>query len=190
MNATGEPQPNEPQQTDQQAFRYSGALAQQLELRWQQWWADNNIFETPNPAGPLADPEALNDKPKLFVLDMFPYPSGTGLHVGHPLGFIGTDVFSRFKRMTGHNVLYSMGFDAFGLPAEQYAVQTGQHPAITTAQNVANMRRQLRRLGLSHDPRRSIETTDPGYYRWTQWIFSQIFNAWYDTERKTARPID
>ena len=190
MNATGEPQSNEPQQTDQQAFRYSGALAQQLELRWQQWWADNNIFETPNPAGPLADPEALNDKPKLFVLDMFPYPSGTGLHVGHPLGFIGTDVFSRFKRMTGHNVLYSMGFDAFGLPAEQYAVQTGQHPAITTAQNVANMRRQLRRLGLSHDPRRSIETTDPGYYRWTQWIFSQIFNAWYDTERKTARPID
>ncbi|MEI6496498.1 MAG: leucine--tRNA ligase [Actinomycetota bacterium] len=190
MNATGEPQSNEPQQTDQQAFRYSGALAQQLELRWQQWWADNNIFETPNPAGPLADPEALNDKPKLFVLDMFPYPSGTGLHVGHPLGFIGTDVFSRFKRMTGHNVLYSMGFDAFGLPAEQYAVQTGQHPAITTAQNVANMRRQLRRLGLSHDPRRSIETTDPGYYRWTQWIFSQIFNAWYDAERKTARPID
>ncbi|MDX2381083.1 MAG: leucine--tRNA ligase, partial [Acidimicrobiia bacterium] len=117
-------------------------------------------------------------------------PSGVGLHVGHPLGFIGTDVYSRFKRMTGHNVMYTMGFDAFGLPAEQYAVQTGTHPAITTDANIANMRRQLRRLGLSHDNRRSISTTDPEYYRWTQWIFSQIFNAWYDTELEKARPID
>ena len=120
---------------------------------------------------------------------MFPYPSGAGLHVGHPLGFIGTDVYSRFKRMTGHNVLYTMGFDAFGLPAEQFAVQTGQHPKITTDENVATMRRQLRRLGLSHDPRRSVATTDPGYYRWTQWIFNQIFGAWYDTDLDRARPI-
>ncbi len=172
----------------QHAFRYSGALAQEIEPRWQDWWDLHGTFHTANPSGPLGDP-AVKDQPKLFVLDMFPYPSGTGLHVGHPLGFIGTDVYSRYQRMTGHNVLYTMGFDAFGLPAEQFAVQTGQHPAITTAQNVANMRRQLRRIGLSHDPRRSIDTTDPAYYRWTQWIFSQIFNAWYDTDRNTARPI-
>ncbi len=172
----------------QHAFRYSGALAQEIEPRWQDWWDLHGTFHTPNPSGPLGDP-AVKDQPKLFVLDMFPYPSGTGLHVGHPLGFIGTDVYSRYQRMTGHNVLYTMGFDAFGLPAEQFAVQTGQHPAITTAENVANMRRQLRRIGLSHDPRRSIDTTDPAYYRWTQWIFSQIFNAWYDTDRNTARPI-
>ena len=120
---------------------------------------------------------------------MFPYPSGSGLHVGHPLGFIGTDVFGRFKRMTGHNVLHTMGFDAFGLPAEQFAVETGQHPAITTEQNVTEYRRQLRRLGLAHDQRRSVATTDPEYYRWTQWIFAQVFNAWYDTTLDTARPI-
>ena len=180
---------SEPTQSDQHRKRYTGTLAQEIELRWQEQWDVDGTFETPNPAGPLADPEALAGKQKLFVLDMFPYPSGAGLHVGHPLGFIGTDVYSRFKRMTGHNVLYTMGFDAFGLPAEQYAVQTGTHPAITTEANIANMRRQLRRLGLSHDPRRSISTTDPGYYRWTQWIFSQIFNAWYDTDRATARPI-
>jgi leucyl-tRNA synthetase len=177
-----------PSSEPQHAFRYTGALAQEIEPRWQDWWDTHGTFHTANPAGPLGDP-AVKDQPKLFVLDMFPYPSGTGLHVGHPLGFIGTDVYSRYQRMTGHNVLYTMGFDAFGLPAEQFAVQTGQHPAITTAQNVANMRRQLRRIGLSHDPRRSIDTTDPAYYRWTQWIFSQIFNAWYDTEQQKARPI-
>jgi len=171
--------------------RYSAALAQQVETSWQDRWEADGTFEAPNPAGPLADPVLLADRgEKLFVLDMFPYPSGAGLHVGHPLGYIGTDVFSRFKRMTGHNVLYSMGFDAFGLPAEQYAVQTGQHPAITTDGNIANMRRQLRRLGLSHDTRRSISTTDPDYYRWTQWIFSQIFNAWYDDRIGKARPIN
>ncbi|MGZ4770654.1 MAG: leucine--tRNA ligase [Ilumatobacteraceae bacterium] len=176
---------------DAPKFRYTGALAQEIELRWQDRWDFDGTFETPNPAGPLADPEKIAGRPKkLFVLDMFPYPSGTGLHVGHPLGFIGTDIFTRYKRMTGFNVMYTMGFDAFGLPAEQYAVQTGQHPAITTNANVANYRRQLRRLGLSHDPRRSISTTDPGYYRWTQWIFLQIFNSWYDTEADKARPID
>ncbi|MEY2445685.1 MAG: leucyl-tRNA synthetase [Ilumatobacteraceae bacterium] len=175
---------------DAPKFRYSGALAQDIERRWQDRWESDATFETPNPAGPLADPAKLAGRPKkLFVLDMFPYPSGTGLHVGHPLGFIGTDIYSRYKRMTGHNVMYTMGFDAFGLPAEQYAVQTGQHPAITTNANVANYRRQLRRLGLSHDARRSVSTTDPAYYRWTQWIFLQIFNSWYDTDADKARPI-
>ncbi|MFN3257770.1 MAG: leucine--tRNA ligase [Ilumatobacter sp.] len=176
---------------DTPAHRYTADLAQGLEVGWQDWWDEHGTFETPNPAGPLGDSDAIAHRgDKLFVQDMFPYPSGVGLHVGHPLGFIGTDVFSRYKRMTGHNVLYTMGFDAFGLPAEQFAVQTGTHPAITTDANIANMRRQLRRLGLSHDTRRSISTTDPSYYRWTQWIFSQIFNAWYDTELQKARPID
>jgi leucyl-tRNA synthetase len=181
--------PAPPATDDLPPQRYNAALAQQIELRWQDRWEQEHTFEAPNPAGPLADPEALGDRPKLFVLDMFPYPSGTGLHVGHPLGYIGTDVYSRFKRMSGHNVLYTMGFDAFGLPAEQFAVQTGQHPAITTGNNIANMRRQLRRLGLSHDTRRSISTTDPGYYRWTQWIFLQIFESWYDRDQRRARPI-
>ena len=169
--------------TDIPPFRYTAALAQDIELRWQKFWDANHSFDAPNPAGPLADPKAMaRTSGKLFVLDMFPYPSGAGLHVGHPLGYIGTDVYSRYKRMAGFNVCYAMGFDAFGLPAEQYAVQTGQHPAITTAANVANMRRQLRRLGLSHDSRRSVETADPSYYRWTQWIFLQVFNSWYDAE--------
>jgi leucyl-tRNA synthetase len=171
--------------------RYSSTLAREIELRWQEYWSAEGTFETPNPAGVLADPDVMAGRDeKLFVLDMFPYPSGVGLHVGHPLGYIGTDVYSRFKRMTGHNVLYSMGFDAFGLPAEQYAVQTGTHPAITTEANIATMRRQLRRLGMSHDTRRSVSTIDPAYYRWTQWIFSQIFNAWYDHDLQRARPID
>ncbi len=180
---------------DTPPFRYTAALAQEIETRWQAWWDTNHTFDTPNPAGPLGDPKlAAARGDKLFVLDMFPYPSGSGLHVGHPLGFIGTDVYARFKRMSGHNVLHTMGFDAFGLPAEQFAAETGQHPRITTEQNVANYRRQLRRLGLAHDPRRSIATTDPEYYRWTQWIFSQIFNAWYDSDANDgegkARPID
>ena len=175
---------------DTPPHRYSAELAQDIELRWQDWWDDHRTFETPNTAGPLADADLAAERgDKLFVLDMFPYPSGSGLHVGHPLGFIGTDVFARFKRMTGHNVLHAMGFDAFGLPAEQFAVETGQHPAITTAENVATYRRQLRRLGLAHDPRRSVSTTDPDFYRWTQWIFSQVFNAWYDHEQDRARPI-
>ena len=180
----------EPTSADTPPFRYTSALAQDIELRWQDWWAEQGTFETPNPSGPLGDPElAAARGEKLFVLDMFPYPSGSGLHVGHPLGFIGTDVYARFKRMTGHNVLHTMGFDAFGLPAEQFAVETGQHPRITTEQNVNTYRRQLRRLGLGHDPRRSVSTTDPQYYRWTQWIFSQIFNAWLDPEFDRARPI-
>ncbi|MEO1056909.1 MAG: leucine--tRNA ligase [Actinomycetota bacterium] len=175
---------------DTPPFRYTATLADDIELRWQDWWDEHGTFETPNATGPLADADTAAARgEKLFVLDMFPYPSGTGLHVGHPLGFIGTDVFARFKRMTGHNVLHTMGFDAFGLPAEQFAVETGQHPAITTDQNITTYRRQLRRLGLAHDPRRSVSTTDPSYYRWTQWIFNQIFNAWYDTSADRARPI-
>ncbi len=171
-------------------YRYSAELAQEIERHWQQWWTDEGTFETPNPTGPLGDAELAEQRgAKLFVLDMFPYPSGSGLHVGHPLGFIGTDVYARFKRMTGHNVLHTMGFDAFGLPAEQYAVETGQHPRVTTEQNIATYRRQLRRLGLAHDPRRGISTTDPEYYRWTQWIFSQIFDAWYDHDQDRARPV-
>jgi leucyl-tRNA synthetase len=176
--------------SDTPTHRYTGALAQEIEARWQDRWDAEGTFEAPNPAGPLGDAAAVGGRPKKFILDMFPYPSGTGLHMGHPLGFTATDMYARYQRATGHNVLYTMGFDAFGLPAEQYAVQTGQHPAITTNQNIDNIRRQLRRLGLSHDRRRSISTTDPEYYRWTQWIFLQIFNAWFDPEQNKARRID
>ena len=128
-------------------FRYTATLAEEIELRWQDRWEAERTFEAPNPAGPMAEPDKVAGRPKLFVLDMFPYPSGTGLHVGHPLGYIGTDVFARYKRMCGFNVLHSLGYDAFGLPAEQHAVQTGIHPRINTEDNIANMRRQLRRLG-------------------------------------------
>ena len=169
--------------------RYSAALAQKIELRWQDRWERDRTFEAPNPAGPLADVARLGNRPKLFVLDMFPYPSGSGLHVGHPLGYIGTDVFARYRRMKGDNILHSIGYDAFGLPAEQYAIQTGTHPRVTTEANIATMRRQLRRLGLAHDQRRSVSTADESYYRWTQWIFLQIFNSWYDDRANGARPI-
>jgi leucyl-tRNA synthetase len=170
-------------------FRYDARLADSIELKWQDRWEAAGAYNTPNPVGPLSDGfDAVKNQPKLFVMDMFPYPSGAGLHVGHPLGFIGTDVFARFKRMTGHNVLHTMGFDSFGLPAEQYAVQTGTHPRTTTEANVANYRRQIRRLGLGHDPRRSVATTDVEFYRWTQWIFLQVFNSWCDESGK-ARPI-
>jgi leucyl-tRNA synthetase len=178
------------EEPDAPAFRYTAGLAGEIEARWQDRWESEGTFRAPNPAGPLAEPEKVRDRPKLFVLDMFPYPSGSGLHVGHPLGFIGTDVYARFHRMTGHNVLHAMGFDAFGLPAEQYAVQTGQHPRKTTEDNIDNYRRQIRRLGLGHDDRRSVATTDVEFYRWTQWIFLQVFNAWFDPEQDRARPIE
>jgi leucyl-tRNA synthetase len=175
---------------DTPRHRYDARLANEIERKWQDRWEADHTFWAPNPSGLLSEGfEKVAGRPKLFVLDMFPYPSGAGLHVGHPLGYIGTDVYARFKRMTGHNVLHSMGYDAFGLPAEQYAVQTGQHPRVTTESNIANMRRQLRALGLGHDPRRGPATTDVQYYRWTQWIFLQIFNAWYDEEQDRARPI-
>jgi leucyl-tRNA synthetase len=180
------PVPAEPATT----YRYDAALAAEIESRWQDRWEREGTFEAPNPSGPLGDPDRVAARPKKYVLDMFPYPSGIGLHVGHPLGYIATDVFGRFKRMTGHNVLHALGFDAFGLPAEQYAVQTGQHPRVTTEANIVTIRRQLRRIGLAHDPRRSISTIDVGYYTWTQWIFLQIYNAWYDEEAGRARHID
>ncbi|MFZ2442143.1 MAG: leucine--tRNA ligase [Ilumatobacteraceae bacterium] len=189
MHSTDPDTANDMPSGDTPPFRYTGALANDIETRWHDRWDADGTFDTPNPAGPLGDPAAVAGRPKKFILDMFPYPSGTGLHMGHPLGFTATDMYARYQRMTGHNVLYTMGFDAFGLPAEQFAVQTGQHPAITTTQNIANIRAQLRRLGLSHDLRRSISTTDPGYYRWTQWIFLQVFNSWFDPQQKKARRI-
>ncbi len=179
--------------------RYTAELAGQIEVAWQDRWAERGTYHAPNPAGPWADPDAVAAYPggHLLVLDMFPYPSGAGLHVGHPLGYIATDVVARFNRMLGKNVLHCLGYDAFGLPAEQYAVQTGQHPRTTTEDNIVIMARQLRRLGLGHDDRRAIQTIDPEYYRWTQWIFLQIFNSWYDVDAVRpdgglgrARPID
>lgn len=170
-------------------YRYTAALAADIEARWQDCWESAGTFHTPNPSGPLADGSDLDPGEKFYLMDMFPYPSGSGLHVGHPLGYIGTDVLGRFLRMTGRTVLYTMGYDAFGLPAEQYAVQTGTHPRTTTEANVARYRAQLRRLGLSHDPRRSVSTTDVEFYHWTQWIFLQIHGAWYDADADRARPI-
>ncbi|MFJ5987824.1 leucine--tRNA ligase [Lentzea sp. NPDC092896] len=168
------------------AYRYTAELANQIEERWQRYWEDHGTYHAPNPVGALKGDVPAD---KLFVQDMFPYPSGAGLHVGHPLGFIGTDVFARYHRMNGRNVLHTMGFDAFGLPAEQYAVQTGQHPRKTTEENIDTYLRQIRRLGLGHDERRRISTIDPEYYKWTQWIFLQIFNSWYDADARKARPI-
>ncbi|OQR64223.1 leucine--tRNA ligase [Streptomyces maremycinicus] len=169
--------------------RYTAAMAAEIEARWQDFWDAEGTYAAPNPKGDLAGDPELVARPKKFIMDMFPYPSGAGLHVGHPLGYIATDVFARFQRMTGHNVLHTLGFDAFGLPAEQHAVQTGEHPRITTEAAINNMKSQLRRLGLGHDKRRSFATIDPDYYKWTQWIFLQIFNSWYDTEADRARPI-
>ncbi|KUJ70699.1 leucine--tRNA ligase [Streptomyces albus subsp. albus] len=170
--------------------RYTAALAADIEARWQDFWDANGTYAAPNPSGELAGDPAVVARPKKFIMDMFPYPSGAGLHVGHPLGYIATDVYARYHRMTGHNVLHTLGFDAFGLPAEQYAVQTGTHPRVSTEANIANMKAQLRRLGLGHDKRRSFATIEPEYYKWTQWIFLQIFNSWYDESAGTARPID
>lgn len=169
--------------------RYTAAMAADIEARWQDFWDAEGTYEAPNPTGDLAGDPELAAKPKKFIMDMFPYPSGAGLHVGHPLGYIATDVYARHQRMSGHNVLHTLGFDAFGLPAEQYAVQTGTHPRISTEANMENMRAQLRRLGLGHDKRRSFATIEADYYKWTQWIFLQIFNSWYDTEADKARPI-
>ena len=171
------------------AHRYGAGLANQIEQKWQTFWKDNGTFNAPNPVGDLATGGELPED-KLNVQDMFPYPSGAGLHVGHPLGYIATDVFARYNRMLGKNVLHTLGYDAFGLPAEQYAIQTGTHPRTTTEANIQNMKRQLGQLGLGHDPRRSVATTDPEFYKWTQWIFLQIYNAWFDEELQKARPIE
>ncbi|REK51077.1 MAG: leucine--tRNA ligase [Bacteroidetes bacterium] len=152
---------------------------QSIEKKWQEYWKNNQTFKV----------ELNPDKPKFYVLDMFPYPSGAGLHVGHPLGYIASDIYSRYKRLKGFNVLHPMGYDAFGLPAEQYAIQTGQHPAITTAANISRYREQLDKIGLSYDWSREIRTCDPDYYKWTQWIFVRLFNSWYDNSEKKARDI-
>jgi len=187
-----DPTPAAPDRPDDQAlpFRYGATLAARIERAWQDRWEAEGTFHTPNPSGSLAGPDPARPAPagdKVYLMDMFPYPSGSGLHVGHPLGFIGTDVLGRYLRMDGHTVLHTMGFDAFGLPAEQYAVQTGTHPRKTTEDNIARYKAQLRQLGLAHDERRSISTTDVEFYRWTQWIFLQIYNSWYDGTR--ARPV-
>ncbi len=175
---------------DTPPFRYTGELAQSIETSWQQRWAERGTYNAPNPVGPLDEGfDRVAIRGHAYIMDMFPYPSGAGLHVGHPLGYIGTDVYARYRRMTGDNVLHTMGFDAFGLPAEQYAIETGQHPRTTTNANIEAFLIQLRRLGLGHDERRRFATTDPEYYKWTQWIFLQIFNAWYDQALDRARPI-
>ena len=151
----------------------------EIERKWQSYWAANETFKA----------EIDNSKPKYYVLDMFPYPSGAGLHVGHPLGYIASDIYSRYKRLCGFNVLHPMGYDAFGLPAEQYAIQTGQHPAVTTEKNIARYREQMDRIGFSYDWSREIRTCDPEYYKWTQWAFIQMFESWYDNVAQKARPI-
>ena len=151
----------------------------EIESKWQSFWAANHTFKA----------EIDSTKPKYYVLDMFPYPSGAGLHVGHPLGYIASDIYSRYKRLCGFNVLHPMGYDAFGLPAEQYAIQTGQHPAVTTEKNIARYREQMDRIGFSYDWSREVRTCDPGYYKWTQWAFLQMFGSWYDNVQQKARPI-
>ncbi len=153
---------------------------QEIEKKWQQYWKDQKVYEVPN----------KSDKPKYYILDMFPYPSGAGLHVGHPLGYIASDIVGRFKRLNGYNVLHPMGFDSFGLPAEQYAIQTGQHPAITTDENIARYKEQLKALGFSYDWSRELRTSDPKFYKWTQWIFKLIYNSWYNNESDKAEHID
>jgi len=152
----------------------------EIEPKWQKHWEENKTFKTSDDFS----------KPKYYVLDMFPYPSGAGLHVGHPEGYTATDIVCRYKRMNGFNVLHPMGWDAFGLPAEQYAIQTGTHPAVTTNKNCDNFRRQIKSLGLSYDWDREINTTDPKYFKWTQWIFSKLYNTWFDKELMKGRSIN
>ncbi len=155
-----------------------------IEPRWQKYWDDNHTFRCPDP-----DDSSVQGKPKIYILDMFPYPSGAGLHVGHPEGYTATDILSRFRRMRGFHVLHPMGWDAFGLPAEQYAIKTGTHPRITTQENIKTFRRQIKSLGFSYDWQREVDTTDPDYVKWTQWIFLQIYDTWYDPISKRGRPI-
>ncbi|GGF07382.1 leucine--tRNA ligase [Hymenobacter cavernae] len=157
-----------------------GYRPEEIEKKWQAHWKEHNTFKTDNQSG----------KPKYYVLDMFPYPSGAGLHVGHPLGYIASDIVSRYKRLQGYNVLHPMGFDSFGLPAEQYAIQTGQHPALTTEKNIDTYIKQLNSLGFSYDWSREVRTSDPAYYKWTQWIFLKLFNAWYNLDSDRAEPIE
>ena len=152
----------------------------QIEKRWQQWWKDNDVYKTPDNFS----------KPKYYVLDMFPYPSGAGLHVGHPLGYIASDIYARYKRLKGFNVLHPMGYDAFGLPAEQYAIEHGIHPAVSTENNISNFRKQLDNIGFCFDWSREVRTSDPAYYKWTQWIFLQLFHSFYNRKKNKAEHID
>ena len=167
------------------AHRYDAALAARIESRWQDAWRNAACFRTANPG----EPGFAADRPKFYCLDMFPYPSGAGLHVGHPEGYTATDILCRHKRMRGFTVLHAMGWDAFGLPAEQYAIQTGVHPAVTTRKAIDTFRGQLQRFGFSYDWDREFATIDPDYYRWTQWIWLQCYEAWYDPRVDAARPI-
>src|SRR5688572_16918209 len=155
----------------------------QIEQNWHQKWKEKGVYKAKNPG------TGQSLRPKCYVLDMFPYPSGAGLHVGHPLGYIASDIYSRFKRLKGFNVLHTMGYDAFGLPAEQYAIEHGVHPAVSTAQNIANFRKQLDNIGFSFDWDREINTSDPKYYKWTQWIFLQLFNSFYNRQSGRAEPV-
>ena len=190
MTETGQTGQSPGPDADAPAFRYTAEMAGRIEETWQGNWARLGTFNVPNPVGSLAPTDgSAVPADKMFVQDMFPYPSGEGLHVGHPLGYITTDVYARYFRMQGRNVLHALGFDSFGLPAEQYAIQTGTHPRIRTEANIVNFRRQLGRLGLGHDARRSFSTTDVDFYKWTQWIFLQIYNAWFDAGVDKARPI-
>nr|HPI71502.1 class I tRNA ligase family protein [Tenuifilaceae bacterium] len=152
----------------------------EIEKKWQQYWKEHETYRV----------EINRAKPKYYVLDMFPYPSGAGLHVGHPLGYIASDIYSRYKRLKGFNVLHPMGYDAFGLPAEQYAIQTGQHPAITTDNNIKRYREQLDKIGFNYDWNREVRTCDSKYYHWTQWAFLKMFNHWYNNRSQKAEPIE
>src|SRR6202171_5949058 len=158
----------------------------EFEPKWQRLWLERQTFHAPNPHEPGFDPA----KPKFYVLDMFPYPSGEGLHVGHLEGYTATDIIARYKRMKGFNVLHPMGWDAFGLPAEQFAIKTGLHPSVATARNIQRFKSQLTKIGFSYDWAREVNTTDPGYYKWTQWIFLKLYNSWFDPQKKAARPIE
>ncbi|EMI53917.1 class I tRNA ligase family protein [Rhodopirellula sallentina] len=155
----------------------------EIEPRWQSYWDEHNTFATPSKA------DLQSDAAKRYVLDMFPYPSGDGLHVGHPEGYTATDIISRFARARGENVLHPMGFDAFGLPAEEHAIRTGEHPRVQTQRNIDNFTRQLKMLGFSYDWDRVLATTDEAYFRWTQWIFLVLYDTWFDTELQKGRPI-
>src|ERR1041384_8699278 len=149
---------------------YNREEIKKIEEKWRKEWEKRQVYKVENKSA----------KPKYYALDMFPYPSGAGLHVGHPLGYIASDIVSRYKRLKGFNVLHPMGFDSFGLPAEQYAIQTGQHPALTTEQNIARYREQMQKIGFSFDWDREVLTSDPAFYKWTQWIFIRLFNSWYN----------
>src|SRR2546429_3846735 len=157
-----------------------------FESKWQRLWDERQLFHAPNPGEKNFDPA----KPKFYILDMFPYTSGAGLHVGHPEGYTATDILARYRRAQGYHVLHPMGWDAFGLPAEQYAIKTGQHPRQTTEQNIATFKRQIKALGFGYDWTREIDTTDPRYFKWTQWIFLKLYNSWFNPETSKAEPID